>query len=378
METEPEPDVYDVNQGIFDSDEDSASVLDSSLGANDYGSIFTQAYSLAPPTPPHTLYSGPYPLGGMALDQWHHVTFTRKSSGSSSIYRQYIDGFLTSQIVDIAPMSNATTADPLRAGGLGRAYGYDVNRVLNGKMDQVATWDRALTPSQVSDLYNDGDGVEYSAMSAGLLSGIHQCFEFPEAVGVHDPNRVGGPPWWLHSTTHDLIKSSGGGDYAGERVSGGTSQVELGGHYNYTNHSLSQPGGKVSAHAFTPQWIDGTGETHGNNPDTGAPWTYFELAAKYSGSGSHKALLMLDENVAKPNDPSNEYTISAWFSKHGLSGGTTTMDDIATSTTGFPLSANRAACCVLSGYKDIGHLSLVTWVWSFDYERDPSYWAWNL
>ena len=220
--------------------------------------------------------------------------------------------------------------------------------------------------------------MAYSAMSAGLLSGIHECFEFPEAVGVHDPNRVGGPPYYTWATTHDLTKSSGGGNYAGERVSGGTSQVELGGNHNYSNHSLSQPGGKVSAHAFTPQWIDGTGETHGNNPDTGVPWTYFELGARYSAGDSHKALLVLDDSVAKPKDPSNEYTMSAWFSKHGLSGGTSTLDDIATSTTGLPLSVNRAACCVLSGFNDIGWQSLATWVWSSDYERDPSYWAWNL
>ena len=377
-EEEPDPDVYDENQGVFDSDEKSDSVLDPSLSTPDYGPIFTGVYADAPSISEHRTYSGPYPLGGISLDQWYHVTFTRQSSGSSSIYRQYVDGALTSQIIDIAPMSSPSSLNPFRAGGLGRNGGVDVNRVLNGKMDQIATWDRALTPSQITELYNGGNGVEYSAMSPDLSNGIHQCFEFPEAVGVNEPNRVSGPPYYIWSSKHDLLLSSGGGTYAGERVHGAVTQVELGGHYDYSNYSLSQPGGKVSAHAFTPQWIDGTGETHGTNPDTGNPWTYAELNAKYSSSDSHKALLVMDETVGAPNDPSDEYTVSAWFSKHGLSGGTTTMDAITTSTSGLPLSSSAGACVVLSGFMDIGWRSLATWVWSVDYERDPSFWAWNL
>jgi hypothetical protein len=77
-------------------------------------------------------------------------------------------------------------ASPLRLGAIGRA---SLASYLDGMLDQVGIWKRALTSLERTELYNSGSGLAYSAMSATPTSdqvvaanGIWTWFTDPRAI----------------------------------------------------------------------------------------------------------------------------------------------------------------------------------------------------
>jgi hypothetical protein len=87
-------------------------------------------------------YLGPLPLG-----QWRHVVLTLKSGDE----RLYVDGVLVARaafdFTSLAPTGN------VRIGS-----GYAGGRFFGGDIDEVAIWNRALTPAEVSALFAAGGG----------------------------------------------------------------------------------------------------------------------------------------------------------------------------------------------------------------------------
>ena len=84
--------------------------------------------------------------GGYSAMTWHHVVVTF----NGSIVKSYING----QQVDSAIRSGTiqTSSIPLRFGRRGGAGTY--NNWFDGNIDDIGMWNRALTPQEITDLYN--------------------------------------------------------------------------------------------------------------------------------------------------------------------------------------------------------------------------------
>ena len=93
--------------------------------------------------------SGP----GYDDDRWHHVAFTRlRSSGTIALY---LDGS------PAASRDDASTASLTSAPELYLGRRADGQNSLRGALDEVATWDRALSPTEVAALVAaNGSGTE--------------------------------------------------------------------------------------------------------------------------------------------------------------------------------------------------------------------------
>jgi len=94
------------------------------------------------------------------LNQWTHIVVTHYYDGSpNSICKFYFDGNLIESIPAIQPLNQ--TLDNLKIGAFG-AQNY--NRV-DGSLDDIGIWNRALTECEIKDLYYAQLG--YSTVDAG-------------------------------------------------------------------------------------------------------------------------------------------------------------------------------------------------------------------
>jgi hypothetical protein len=119
-------------------------------------------------------------------NQWVHVVFTRKSSTRS---RMYINGTLV--------ISNTSTINPtyyptMPYNVIGAYYDSNGWRYLkNGdKVDAVTAWNKELTQSEITELYNSGNGAQY----------IGDNFYKPttnDALGINNGTAQGGLTWGL-------------------------------------------------------------------------------------------------------------------------------------------------------------------------------------
>jgi hypothetical protein len=84
-------------------------------------------------------------------DTWYHIVLVMNSATNIDIY---VNNVLTNDGVAVFTANTPTLFD---MGTLGRASLW----YLDGLMDLVGLWDRALVVSDVSSLYNSGDGLAY-------------------------------------------------------------------------------------------------------------------------------------------------------------------------------------------------------------------------
>ena len=122
--------------------------------------------------------------------------------------------FLCSQVVLHAGQISNDNLDLLI--GAIRLSSWSLDYAFNGKIDQVSFWGRGLGPSDVDEIYNNGNGRSYGSFSPGLKMDIRTCLEFdnPSVVttnahGANTPgvivngfgyqvNRVGPSEFWNH------------------------------------------------------------------------------------------------------------------------------------------------------------------------------------
>jgi hypothetical protein len=99
------------------------------------------------------------------LNQWTHIVVTHNYDGSqNSICKFYFDGNLIESIPAIQPINQ--TLDNLKIGAFG-AENY--NRV-DGSLDDIGIWNRALTACEIQDLYHAQLGSQ--SISAGADQSI--------------------------------------------------------------------------------------------------------------------------------------------------------------------------------------------------------------
>jgi len=87
--------------------------------------------------------------GIVPASEWNHLVFTK----AGSVTKIYVNGVeqgsatLTGVITDI--------------GGVWRVGGGEFGYQVNGYLDELGIWQRALSAGEVSQLYNGGDGLAY-------------------------------------------------------------------------------------------------------------------------------------------------------------------------------------------------------------------------
>src|SRR6056297_744506 len=107
--------------------------------------------------------------GGPSLDDgnWHHVVVT--ISGDTT--KDYIDGNLVATNTRSTTFSPSST-DDVQIGNSGEGYS---GRYMDGKIDEVGIWDKALNSTEVSTLYEryDTDNLGYPEVIEGAEAGLN-------------------------------------------------------------------------------------------------------------------------------------------------------------------------------------------------------------
>ena len=92
------------------------------------------------------------------MNQWVHIVAVYDGTlGSGKIYINGVDSTVATLNVSPASLGSATSS---------LTIGDDVNavasfKVWNGSIDQVAIWNRVLSPTEITELYNSGNGLAY-------------------------------------------------------------------------------------------------------------------------------------------------------------------------------------------------------------------------
>lgn len=113
---------------------------------------FYMSTSLSTATQINYSYSGKY-------SGWHMITIV-KPSGGLSTGKMYIDGSLVSSVLNAGnPYYHTTNYSTIGAAKyVGGISGYIEN---GGKVDEVYIWNRDITETEVTELYNSGSGTFY-------------------------------------------------------------------------------------------------------------------------------------------------------------------------------------------------------------------------
>jgi len=92
---------------------------------------------------------------------WYHVVVTYDGGASAgSRVKLYIDGVSQTMAADNAPSSVFNSNQSFNIGNNG------TNRQFDGLIDMVGVWNVTLTSTEVTELYNAGNGVQYPFTAA--------------------------------------------------------------------------------------------------------------------------------------------------------------------------------------------------------------------
>ena len=90
---------------------------------------------------------------------WYHVVATYDGSKNASGIKVYIDGSLGTQNIRSNSLgSNSSSSIGIKTTISSRNGG---TIPINGLIDEVGIWNRELTPTEVTELYNSGSGKQY-------------------------------------------------------------------------------------------------------------------------------------------------------------------------------------------------------------------------
>lgn len=86
---------------------------------------------------------------------WYHLVFTYNGNSSSTGMKIYTNGSLTTTNRSGSLSQTIITTQPFRLGNRNDNYS------AQGKMDEFGMWNRELTSTEVTTLYNSGNGLFY-------------------------------------------------------------------------------------------------------------------------------------------------------------------------------------------------------------------------
>ena len=171
------------------------------------------------------------------VNTWNHVAMTY--DGSS--LKLYVNGSFDVSVA--APGAIPATADPFLVGGYGTGPW-----TLNGKVDEVSLYNRALSETEIQDIYNVG---------AAGKGGSPTCISAPA-------NQIG---WWPGNNGVDLAKGHYARPYAGASYAPG----EVGGGFSFDGvNAYAEVGNNPDLNPTTgltlEAWVYQTGQQYQNMP----------------------------------------------------------------------------------------------------------------
>ena len=87
---------------------------------------------------------------------WHHVVAVRKMGQIHKLYVNGVDSLALQTDGNVNNIAGYTANQPMNLGGLS-----DVNVASLCDLDGVNMWNRTLTQSEITELYNSGNGKQY-------------------------------------------------------------------------------------------------------------------------------------------------------------------------------------------------------------------------
>ena len=92
----------------------------------------------------------------LSINVWYHVSVTHKTN----VTKLYINGVLeATNNTAIDAIYHPNKYPPI--GNYYYIYGYHSDTYFNGKVDAINAWQKELTQSEITELYNSGNGAQY-------------------------------------------------------------------------------------------------------------------------------------------------------------------------------------------------------------------------
>ncbi|MCD4771683.1 LamG domain-containing protein [archaeon] len=93
----------------------------------------------------------------LSNSQWYHIVVTKGSGGADTDVKLYVNDVLQTQNSGATTPASGSMPSSLEFAIGGRM----TTSSWGGILDEVGIWNRTLNSSEISDLYNDGDGLAY-------------------------------------------------------------------------------------------------------------------------------------------------------------------------------------------------------------------------
>ena len=99
---------------------------------------------------------------------WYHICVTVDNSDGTPDVKMYINGDLQTSVVNTNenPTELNSNSMPLQVGRMRSS----LDRFFNGKIDEVGIWSRALTSTEITELYNSNNGLAYPFSAATQIT----------------------------------------------------------------------------------------------------------------------------------------------------------------------------------------------------------------
>lgn len=126
---------------------ESATDYDVSYGLRDFNTVKAtgQSYTRDGSTAKEQEYVNIHTAG-----VWQHALITVTALAGTSTIETYIDG------ISVGTLTANTTALEDTGFNIGNARDSELDRAMDGMIDEFATWDRVLTSEEISQVYNNG------------------------------------------------------------------------------------------------------------------------------------------------------------------------------------------------------------------------------
>ena len=293
----------------------------------------------------------------MIPEKWYQMTTVSiTNTNGDRCIRLFVNGILTGQMVLHSPQFSSQNRNFLI--GAVDVSSWPLDYAFNGRIDQPAFWGRTLSNSEILDLYNQGNGVSYSNMSSSMKADIKKCYEFdsPSVVSTSSHSGV---------SSAEYFNAFG---YSVEKVHNQDADIKVAG-AQFINQPITQPGGKVSSHAFTPCFLPSLRD--GINPSTGVEYTTAELADFYGRDTRKVSTIIVDragDTVKHIPGDFRDFTSSVWLKREGRGPGKTS------NTATLRGSATAYLMAEYAGWSNakISKFSMLTN--GPGYESDANYW----
>lgn len=197
--------------------------------------------------------------GHISINEWYHLTLVYDGSESTgSRYKVYLNGTLL--VSDFAPGTVPTVTPTFTNNLIIGKLAYSAAEYWNGKIDETAIWNSALTQAQISQVYNNGYPADLTSLSPVSWWRLGEDAYF---VGndITVPNQIiGGPTGTGSGTQTAILVGDAPGSYANGSGTNLAVEDRIGDAPESTANSVSKnmiPSNRISYPAgYVPTQVD--------------------------------------------------------------------------------------------------------------------------